>query len=576
MSLNAPPRIGVLLDHIESDYHTEMLLGVLRGARQRRARTLIIPGGALPGPKASPVARNFIYDLVHSARLDGLVILAGSLANYSGVEDFTRWLRRFEPVPIVAVQLDLSPLPSVHVDNGFGVHAVVSHLIEVHHRQRIAFLRGPEASVEAEARRLAYQKALTDHELRVDERLISPPGGFGREAGTEGVQALFDDRHLTPAMLDAIVGANDHTALGALEELGRRGISVPDQVAIAGFDDAPAARSANPPLTTVNQMVELQGFSAARNLLDALDSGSIPVSTALEPAIVLRSSCGCVIPFRNSSRSVRPPTHSVARSCRLALIERRAVITGALLRVGGGRLLSMSGWDGRLVDSLTQELSDSVGGSFMREIERLARRSVALGNDVMAFHDVLTALRLQTLSCVATEPEVRPRLEDLFQEARHMLARTISDVEREQASVDTYHLRLIAKACLAALSSGSSAELREVLAEQLPALGVLAYSISRFRGEAGQSSELEIVARRAPGVWHHRITLVESAKLGLDQALEAEPALVVQPLQFGDLPVGLAIFAWGARNPLIYEQLRELLGPALHASAAAEVAPQSP
>jgi hypothetical protein len=440
-------------------------------------------------------------------------------------------------------------------------------LIEVHHRQRIAFLRGPEASVEAEARRLAYQKALTDHDLRVDERLITPPGGFGREAGTEGVQALFDDRRLTPAMLDAIVGANDHTALGALEELGRRGISVPDQVAIAGFDDAPAARSANPPLTTVNQMVELQGFSAARSLLDALESGGTPVSTALEPSIVLRSSCGCVIPFRNSSRSVRAPAQSVARSCRLALIERRAVITGALLRVGGGRLASMSGWDGRLVDSLTQELSDAVGGAFMREIERQARRSVALGSDVMVFHDVLTALRLQTLSCAASEPEVRPRLEDLFQEARHMLARTITDVEREQVSVDTYHLRLIAKACLQALSRRSSVDLTNVLAEQLPALRVLAYSISRFRGEAGVSAELEVVARRAPGVWHHQITQVESARLGLDQALEAEPALVVEPLEFGEVPVGLAVFAWGARSPLIYEQLRELLGPALHATA---------
>jgi sigma-B regulation protein RsbU (phosphoserine phosphatase) len=566
MSLNVPPRIGVLLDHIESDYHVEMLLGVLRAARQRHARTVIIPGGALSKSGGPRVVRNFIYDFLLSARLDGLVVLAGSLANYCGVDGFRAWLPRYDGIPTVTVQLDLPPLPSVHVDNRHGVHAVVSHLIEVHHRQRIAFLRGPEVSSEAEARRLAYQQTLLDHGLRVDERLITPPGGFGREDGMAGVQTLFDERHLTPAMLDAIVGANDHTALGALEELGRRGISVPDQVAIAGFDDAPAARASNPPLTTVNQLVEMQGFSATRNLLDALQSGGVPSSTPLAPAVVLRGSCGCVVPFRNSSRSVRPPLHSAARSCRLALIERRGTITAALLRDSAGRLLSMSGWDGKLLDSLTQELSDPIGGSFMREIERLARRSVALGTDVMAFHDVLTTLRLQALSCAVVEPEIRPRLEDLFQEARYMLARMITDVEREQVSADGLHMRLIAKACLLTLSSGSCAELRVVLAEQLPALGVHAYSVSRFRGKSGVTPELEVIARRAAGVWRQQIASVEAGRFGLDSALESEVALVIQPLEFGDTPVGLGVFAWGARNPLIYEQLRELLSPALHAS----------
>src|SRR5688572_9255307 len=143
------PRIAVLVDHLESDYHVEVLTGVLHAARSR-AKVLVVPGGWLSRSDAEPIARNFIYDLLPAARVDGVIALAGSLSNYAGLGRFRDWLRRFGHVPVVAVGIDVLETPSVWVDNGVGIHAVVDHLVTVHGKRRIAFVRGPEASPEAE------------------------------------------------------------------------------------------------------------------------------------------------------------------------------------------------------------------------------------------------------------------------------------------------------------------------------------------------------------------------------------------------------------------------------------------
>jgi DNA-binding LacI/PurR family transcriptional regulator len=560
-------RIAVLLDHLESDYHADIVGGVLRAAHSSRVRTLIVAGGWLARSSTEPVVRNFIYDLLLTARLDGVLVLAGSLSNYCGLDRFREWLGRFQDLPLVAVGVDLPGVPSVHVDNEAGVYRVVSHLIEAHDRRRIAFISGPDESSEARARLRAYRRALDDHEIPGDERLVLP-GGLGREQGRLAINELIDARHFTPTTLNAVIGVNDDVALGALEELLRRGISVPNPVAVVGFDDAASAQAANPPLTTVDQRVELQAYTASRALIEALEQGRAPQSAILNPEPVIRASCGCVSHFANDSTSVRPPASGMARTCRLALIERRATIIAELARAGSGRLLGMSGWEARLIDSLTEDLATAGGAAFVREMEQLVRRNVALGRSVMACHDVLTTLRLQTLACASLEPTIRPLVEDLFQESRMIVARIGADVERDRQQMLNYRMRITIRACLPGLY-GSGTDPRELgltLEEHLPAIGIRAFCISRF-ADSMRPGELVVTALRSTAAWASSQRTLGASELGVHPSLEHEDALVVEPLEFAGRPQGIAVFTWGAQDPVHYEQLREVLGVALHADA---------
>ena len=185
MSESRSLRIAVLIDHIESDYHFDVIRGVVRAAHTARVKTLIVTGGWLGKSDTDIVSRNFIYDLLAGARLDGIIVMAGSLSNACGLPRLIEWLHRFKHIPIVTVGLDVPEFPSVYVDNEVGVHKVVSHLIEDHQRHRIAFIGGTSDSPEILARRNAYTRALREHGLETDERLIVP-GGLGREAGGLG------------------------------------------------------------------------------------------------------------------------------------------------------------------------------------------------------------------------------------------------------------------------------------------------------------------------------------------------------------------------------------------------------
>ena len=562
MSSSRPRRIAVLFDHIETDYQLEVLGGAMRAARSARARTLVIPGGWLEPSPDAPVVRNFVYELVTKAPVDGLLILAGSLSNYVGLERFRAWVARFAHLPCVFVGIDLPNLPSVFVDNEVGVRAAVAHMIEKHGRRRLAFLAGPPGSAECEARRRGYESALLSHGLEVEPRLIVS-GGLERQHGRRAVQELLDERRVSPATLDALIAVNDESALGALEELTRRGIAVPDSIAVVGFDDSASARSSNPPLTTVAQRVELQAYTAARILLAHLDDGAPLASSALDPTLVVRSSCGCPTVFTNDSQAVQAPRGGMAKTLRLALIERRSMILAELARAAAGRLAGMAGWEGRLVDSLVLDLATPGGGAFLLEVEQLVRKNVAQDRDVMICHEVLTVLRLQVLSCASLEPESRPRVEDLFQETRLIVARIGVDVEREQQRALSSRRRAVTKACIAALTTLDESALSATLSEHLPALGIKSYSVTRIvRGE-GATAELGVVARRVEGVGAPVGTLLAS-DLGLDEALLLEEAMVIEPLEFAGRPVGLAALGWGARNPLHYEELRELFGPAIH------------
>lgn len=555
-------RILILIDNIESDYQIEAISGVLRATRASNVNTVIVTGGWLATDQ-SPTPRNFVYDLIPEATVDGILVMAGSLSNQCGVERFTTWLGRFGKVPIVCIGLDIAGYPSVFVDNGVGTYAAVSHLVEHHGRRKIGCFRGPLGSSEATQRYDAYARALQAHGLSVNANLTCMANVFGREDGHAGVATLFDERALTVADIDAIVCVNDDVALGAMEALARRGVALPEQIAIVGFDDAANARAANPPLTTVNQRVELQGYTAGRALVDMLETGTRAQSQRLDSVEVIRGSCGCLIPYQNDSRGIEVGA-GVGRSMALAFLGRQVMLKAEMARAAAGRLGNQSGWEEKVMGALASDLQKTDGG-FRFALESVARKAVSMGGSVDACNDVLTSLRLQVLAIAASNPEARPRIEDMFQESRLMLTQVGLGAYRERDQAATNHMRNISKTCMETLASHDTSALTRSLSAHLPALGVGACTISRL-STSRRGAQLEVVARLSPEFVTTKSPALPVSSLGIDPTLQHRAAVLLMPLEFNHRPVGLAAIAWGAHNPLIYEQLREWLSVAVYAS----------
>jgi LacI family transcriptional regulator len=171
-------------------------------------------------------------------------------------------------------------VPTIGATNWAGGLSATEHLIALGHR-RIGFVAGPDRLLCSRARLDGHRAGLDGAGIALDAELVRP-GDFYHESGFVGGAALLDlSRPPT-----AIFAASDQMALGVFEAVRLRGLRVPEDVSVVGFDDLPEARWASPPLTTVRQPLAEMGMMAARTVLqlaqgEKIDSLRVDLATAL-------------------------------------------------------------------------------------------------------------------------------------------------------------------------------------------------------------------------------------------------------------------------------------------------------
>ena len=411
--------IGFLVDGVEESYQWSLLRGVADTARNSGARVVCLVGGILEGPRAE---RNTVFALAGRGVVDGLVIASAAIGNRIGTAGLEEFCARFASLPICSIATPIAGTSSVCIDNAAGVRVAVQHLVNVHERRRIAFIRGPLANVEAEVRYDAYAEALRDEGLTALPELVVV-GDFEGPSGAAAVRQL-----MAKQAPDAIVAANDMMAIGALDELARMGVRVPEQMVVFGFDDIEQARFTLPPLTTMRQPLYEQGCDAARTVIAQIRTGAPPENVTRHTEIVLRRSCGCL------GGQVAPTTRvpdGRGRSFEAVFVERRQLLIAALTRAAHGELASHAGddWRERLVNSVAEQMSNPEGHALVRNWDDLLRR-LALSDAPLAIcNDMLSALRDGALRCV-DQVDRRTYVDDVFHELRMMTAYAM---ERAQA-----------------------------------------------------------------------------------------------------------------------------------------------
>jgi LacI family transcriptional regulator len=275
------PVVGVIVHDITDPYFSEVVRGVEDAASP--AGYLVITCSSERDPDRE---RSYVR-LLRSMRA-AVVIFAGSgLADPELEEDLGRHLgaMRAEGAAVVHLSPHAGGDPEVGVDNAAGIATMISALASLGHR-RIAFLAGPRSLHVARARLAGYRAALAAAGIDADERLVVSTA-FDREGGALAVDELLDAR----AGATAIACANDLLALGAMARLRERGLCVPEDVSVAGFDDISVAAITAPSLSTVRLPLRdlgARGWAFAERLLD----GDRPQAETLPTTLVMRGSTG--------------------------------------------------------------------------------------------------------------------------------------------------------------------------------------------------------------------------------------------------------------------------------------------
>jgi DNA-binding LacI/PurR family transcriptional regulator len=198
------------------------------------------------------------------------------------------------PFPVVTVEGGHSlPIPGVSVDQDLGARLVTCHLLNAGHRT-VWHVAGPSHWLEAEARVRGWREALEEAGAEVPPPLggdWTPLSGYRAGQELAGRVAAGAVRRTT-GQVTAVFVANDQMALGVLRAFREAGLSVPGQVAVAGFDDIPEAEFFAPPLTTVRQDFAAVGQASIRLLVSRIASGGLPDAerVVIEPRLIVRSS----------------------------------------------------------------------------------------------------------------------------------------------------------------------------------------------------------------------------------------------------------------------------------------------
>lgn len=244
----------------------------------------------------NPAGRQEMYRRVlRSGYLDGVVVASAALDD-ALIPNLLR-----DRIPFVSV--GWYPDDRVHyvdVDNVGGARMAVDHLIRLGHR-RIGTITGRLNMIAGKRRLEGYQQALEARGIPLEEGLIAE-GDFSEESGMLGMQRLFS------AEPSAVFVASDTMAIGALKALRQAGMQVPEDIALVGFDDIPAASAIEPALTTVRQPIERMGSMAVQILLTLLETtspGKAPVHRiTLSTELIIRESCGSSL-FGHSGKERR-------------------------------------------------------------------------------------------------------------------------------------------------------------------------------------------------------------------------------------------------------------------------------
>ncbi|MEE1750679.1 MULTISPECIES: LacI family DNA-binding transcriptional regulator [unclassified Streptomyces] len=258
-------------------YSDQIIRGMERAAR-RHGYALLIAASMEDGPE-SVVAKV-------AGRVDGFAVLARTVPT----EDLEVISRRL-PVVMIAGPREIDHLDHIVVANADGERELARHLIEDHGLRRLAFVGGEVESPDAEARFLGFRQACRDAGLPVPDAPDLRAEMMTQAEGARAAEALLDRVGERP---EGMLFANDQMAVGALRALERRGVRVPEDIAVTGFDGIPLSRIVQPPLTTVRQPIRRLGEQAVELLVQRLgNSGAEPVSLMLPVSLIRRASCGC-------------------------------------------------------------------------------------------------------------------------------------------------------------------------------------------------------------------------------------------------------------------------------------------
>ena len=295
----AMKKIALFIGEVSAEYQSEVSGGIIEEIRKRGYSLHIFNNfGAYNANVFHGYGEKSIIHIPDLGSYDGIVVAGDTFNVEEMYEELADIIQRDAHCPVICLRREDSRFHSILAENYEPICEMVRHFIQVHGFRRICFMSGKKSMKDAQLRLQAYLDIMEENGLTVTEHMVFH-GDYWKKKGEEALEWFTADGEPLP---EAIICANDYMAISICDALYMRGIQVPDQVSVSGFDDVEEATVTLPSLTSIKvdyrdmgrkAVLMLENLWQGRDAHEGVDSVKIINQ--------YRGSCGCAQSIENGA-----------------------------------------------------------------------------------------------------------------------------------------------------------------------------------------------------------------------------------------------------------------------------------
>lgn len=281
-------RVAFFLGSLVSEFQEKATAAVCNAAKSRFSLDVFTHLGTSGGSLFNRMEEQSMVNIPNLADYDGIIMLPDSLTQDGHYDRLLQKIDAEAHCPIVSMRSREERFHNILTDDAEAMKSIVEHLINVHGLRRIAFMTGRMDLEDAVIRLNSYKDTMEKNGIEVTERMVFE-GDYWRLKGEEAVNWFLGGDEYP----EAIVCSNDYMAISVVEALQKRGIKVPEQIAVTGFDNINESQLAEPRIASMDVPVEKMSLTAVDVLERLMDGEDVPHDIYVPITPHFEGSCGC-------------------------------------------------------------------------------------------------------------------------------------------------------------------------------------------------------------------------------------------------------------------------------------------
>lgn len=260
-------RIGFACHNIHDEYCVNLIKGISESCKKHGSSLYVFPISTTFVKGSTEETRHIATQkLLTDKSLDGIVLASGALLNFVSHKLFLDKVKSLSTIPLINIALDIPNIPFITSDSKEPFQKMIRHLVVNHNCRRFILVTSGKAVQDSNARISWFEEVLKEHKIDLSN-VSKIDGKFKKEIAYQKLKTfLAKDK----TKYDAIVCLNDRSALGCLEVLKEKNIRVPEDVLLTGFDNSGAVEFSTPSITSIDQELFNQGYTAGELIHKAL------------------------------------------------------------------------------------------------------------------------------------------------------------------------------------------------------------------------------------------------------------------------------------------------------------------